>query len=77
MQSGGVFCNPSSVSAPAKLRLLYEAAPMAFIIESAAGASHDGHGSILDRKIEAVDAKTAISLGSKAEVARTAAALAA
>lgn len=29
----GIFCNPCSLSAPAKLRLLYECAPLALIIE--------------------------------------------
>jgi hypothetical protein len=32
-QGGGVFCNPRSPSAPAKLRLLYECAPLALIVE--------------------------------------------
>lgn len=29
----GIFCNPCSTSAPAKLRLLYECAPLALIVE--------------------------------------------
>lgn len=33
LQGGGVFCNPKSPSAPAKLRLLYECAPLALIVE--------------------------------------------
>lgn len=50
---------------------------MAFVVESAGGASHDGKGSILDRPIEAVGDRTVISLGSRELVADTKAALAA
>ena len=32
-KGGGVFCNPASAAAPAKLRLVYETAPLAFILE--------------------------------------------
>ena len=32
-KGGGVFCNPASAATPAKLRLVYECAPLAFIIE--------------------------------------------
>ena len=37
---------------------------MAFIVEAAGGSSHDGKGSVLDRKIRDVGDKTVISLGS-------------
>jgi hypothetical protein len=37
MQGGGVFCSPESEAAPAKLRLVYECAPLAFIVEVQAG----------------------------------------
>ena len=37
---------------------------MAFIVEAAGGSSHDGQGSVLDRKIGGVGEKTVISLGS-------------
>jgi fructose-1,6-bisphosphatase len=33
LQGGGVFCNPKSATAPAKLRLLYECAPVALVVE--------------------------------------------
>jgi hypothetical protein len=45
VQGGGVFCNPVSPSAGPKLRCLYETFPLAFIVEAAGGASHDGRGS--------------------------------
>lgn len=44
-QGGGVFCNPTSPPAPAKLRCLYETFPLALIAEAAGGATHDGRGS--------------------------------
>lgn len=69
-QGGGVFCNPASQSAPPKLRLLYEVAALAMIVESAGGASHDGAGSIGERTLESVDQRTVVALGSREEVAK-------
>ena len=47
--TGGVFCYPSESKNPnGKLRLLYEAAPLAFLIEQAGGYASNGSGSILD-----------------------------
>ncbi len=43
-KGGGVFCAPASAAHPPKLRLLFEAAPMAFVVEAAGGASSDGDG---------------------------------
>lgn len=40
-----MFCNPTSPTAPAKLRCLYETFPLALVAEAAGGATHDGHGS--------------------------------
>ncbi len=46
---GGVFCYPSEVNQPrGKIRLVYEAAPLAFLIEQAGGYASDGFGSILN-----------------------------
>ena len=70
VKGGGLFLNATSASAPAKLRLLYECAPLAYIMEAAGGASTDGRGSILDLAIDSLDARTPICLGSKAEVQR-------
>lgn len=74
-KGGGVFANPTSKSAPAKLRLLYECAPMAFIVEATGGLAECASGSVLDLVIADTDIKTMISLGSRTEVARTRAAL--
>jgi fructose-1,6-bisphosphatase I len=46
---GGVFCYPGESQRPqGKIRLLYEAAPLAFIIEQAGGYASDGRSAILD-----------------------------
>jgi fructose-1,6-bisphosphatase len=76
-QGGGVFCNPSSAAAPAKLRLLYECAPLAYVIEAAGGASHCGRGSVLDLEIPDTGARTTVALGAAEEVAECLEAMAA
>jgi fructose-1,6-bisphosphatase I len=46
---GGVFCYPAETARPdGKLRLLYEAAPLAFLIDQAGGYASDGRRPILD-----------------------------
>ncbi|KAJ1616079.1 fructose-1,6-bisphosphatase class 1/Sedoheputulose-1,7-bisphosphatase, partial [Pavlovales sp. CCMP2436] len=67
----GIFTNADGGdSAPARLHLLYEAAPAAFIMEKAGGASSDGERSILDVPISDTDQRTQVAVGSKDEVAR-------
>lgn len=68
----GVFCNPTSKSSPAKLRLAFEAAPFGLLVERAGGSTSDGvtGNSILDVEITAVDQRTALCLGSKNDVKR-------
>lgn len=68
----GVFANPTSAKAPAKLRLVFEAAPFALLTEKAGGSSSDGleGSSVLDVEIGNVDQRTALCLGSSKEVAR-------
>jgi sedoheptulose-bisphosphatase len=68
----GVFSNPTSKNAPAKLRLAFEAAPFGLLVEKAGGKTSDGvtGGSILDVKITAVDQRTALCIGSANEVDR-------
>ncbi|DBA78808.1 TPA: hypothetical protein ACH3X1_008704 [Trebouxia sp. C0004] len=70
-KGGGVFANPVSESAPAKLRLLYEAAPLALVVEAAGGLAECATGSILDMTIASTDIRTMVSLGSKSEVMRS------
>lgn len=66
----GIFTSPASENAPAKLRLLYEALPMALLIESCGGKSSDGSRSILDRQVVSCDERTPVCLGSPDEVIR-------
>uniref|UniRef100_A0A7S3EGC8 fructose-bisphosphatase n=1 Tax=Rhodosorus marinus TaxID=101924 RepID=A0A7S3EGC8_9RHOD len=66
----GVFCNPSTASAPAKLRLLYECAPMAYLFEQSGGRTSDGEKSLLDIPVSALDVRTQVCYGSKEEVER-------
>merc|ERR1711920_611148 len=68
----GIFSNPTSPSSPAKLRLAFEAAPFALLVEKAGGKSSDGitGGSILDVQINAVDQRTPLCIGSANEVDR-------
>ena len=63
-KSGGVFSYPH----PAKLRLLYEVAPMSYVVEAAGGASLAAGGSALHMPITSLDERTDITLGSKEEV---------
>lgn len=67
----GVFTSPISEKAPAKLRLLYEALPMAHLIEGCGGSSCVGRGiggSILDRTVGSYDERTAVCVGSRGQV---------
>jgi len=68
----GVFTNPTSKASPAKLRLAFEAAPFGRLVEMAGGKTSDGvtGNSVLDTKIEAVDQRTALAIGSANEVDR-------
>jgi fructose-1,6-bisphosphatase I len=68
---GGVFLYPGTPKAPeGKLRLLYEAFPMAFIAEQAGGLATDGNGRILDRVPESLHQRTPLVIGSAEEVRR-------
>merc|ERR1712032_1071189 len=69
---GGVFANPTSPKSPAKLRLSFEAAPVALLVERAGGKSSDGSTgcSLLDVVISGVDQRTALCVGSASEVER-------
>lgn len=66
----GVFVSPVSPRAPAKLRLVYEAMPMAFLTVMAGGCSSDGDKSLLKREIEGCEQRTGVCLGSAGEVDR-------
>jgi fructose-1,6-bisphosphatase I len=70
---GGLFMYPRDSrdpSMPGKLRLMYEANPMSFIIEQAGGASTDGKQRILDIQPTSLHQRVPVFLGSKEEVER-------
>lgn len=70
---GGIFMYPYDFRDPSKpghLRLLYEANPMAFIIEQAGGACSTGRERILDLKPNALHQRVPLVLGAKNEVER-------
>ncbi len=70
LMSGGVFLYPADANAPqGKLRLLYEAAPLAFVVEQAGGAAIDGERDILDIQPTALHQRTPLIIGSKQDVA--------
>ncbi len=64
---GGIFIYPKTDSSPnGKLRLLYEANPMAFVIEQAGGRATDGKGTrILDVIPEKLHQRVPLYIGSR------------
>ncbi len=67
---GGVFAYPATQSAPnGKLRLLYEANPLAFICEQAGGAATNGSARILSIEPTELHQKVPLYIGSKELIA--------
>lgn len=70
---GGVFMYPWDAREPkkaGKLRLMYEANPMSWLIEQAGGAATNGRQRILDVQPSALHERVSVVLGSKNEVER-------
>ena len=70
---GGVFMYPWDKREPSKagkLRLMYEANPMAWLVEQAGGAATNGKQRILDIAPEQLHQRVSVELGSKNEVDR-------
>jgi fructose-1,6-bisphosphatase I len=68
---GGVFLYPPTAKAPqGKLRLMYEANPMAMLVEQAGGKAVTGEGRILEVAPEALHQRVPVLLGSAGEVDR-------
>ncbi|MDO8500418.1 MAG: class 1 fructose-bisphosphatase [Gemmatimonadaceae bacterium] len=66
---GGLFAYPSNTRNPkGKLRLLYEANPLAFIVEQAGGAATNGDTRILDLEPTDLHQRTPLYIGSKGDV---------
>lgn len=67
--AGGVFYYPADAKDPGmphgKLRLMYEAAPLAFIAEQAGGSATDGRRRILDIQPASLHERTPLFIGSK------------
>ncbi len=69
LSRGGIFMYPrDSKNKDGRLRLMYEANPMALIVEQAGGAATDGATRILDIQPKALHQRIAVVLGSKNEV---------
>ncbi len=67
--AGGIFMYPSDSKNPGgKLRLLYEASPMAFIAEQAGGSATDGTARILDIVPTELHQRTPLVIGSREDV---------
>ena len=66
---GGLYMYPRDTRNPlGKLRLLYEGAPLAFIVEQAGGAASDGHSRIMELAPQALHQRTPLFIGSKRDV---------
>lgn len=73
LQRGGIFMYPRDhrdLSKPGKLRLLYEANPMSFLMENAGAAATNGHQRILEIQPEKIHQRVAVFLGAREEVER-------
>jgi fructose-1,6-bisphosphatase I len=73
LSRGGIFMYPwdkREPDKPGKLRLMYEANPMAFLVEQAGGAATNGHERILDLQPKKLHERVSVILGSRNEVER-------
>ena len=72
---GGLFMYPrdtKDLAKPGRLRLMYEANPMAMLMEQAGGAASTGRGRILDIGPSSIHQRVPVILGSRSEVERLA-----
>lgn len=75
LERGGIFLYPRDRRpsyAQGRLRLVYEANPLAFLVEAADGAATDGERRILDLQPEQLHQRTPLVFGSRDKVARIA-----
>ena len=73
LMRGGVFMYPRDRRDPAqagRLRLLYEANPIGYLIEQAGGRASDGHGPILDVTPQSAHQRVSFVFGARSEVER-------
>ncbi len=63
---GGIFCYPATPDKPnGKIRLLYEAAPLAFLAEQAGGYGSDGERPLLDIVPDDIHQRTPVFIGNR------------
>jgi fructose-1,6-bisphosphatase I len=68
---GGVFAYPALESAPnGKLRLVFEGAPIAYVIEAAGGASSNGDRSLLEVEADELHQRVPVHVGSTEYIER-------
>lgn len=75
LMRGGLFMYPRDIkdkAKPGRLRLLYEANPMAMIVEQAGGAASTGRERVLDVVPTSIHQRVPVILGSRDEVERLA-----
>ena len=73
LSRGGVFMYPwdqREPHKPGKLRLMYEANPMSFLVEQAGGVSTNGSDLIMDLQPTDLHERVSVMLGSKEEIDR-------
>ncbi|MCI5897272.1 MAG: class 1 fructose-bisphosphatase [Candidatus Aphodousia sp.] len=71
LHRGGIFMYPRDnrdPNKPGKLRLMYEANPMSWLVEQAGGKATNGHVNILDIEPETLHQRVAVFLGASDEV---------
>lgn len=76
LSRGGVFLYPGDMRSgyeKGRLRLVYECAPVAFLIEQAGGQATDGHDRIMDHTASSLHERTPFVFGSPDKVSRIAA----
>jgi len=68
---GGIYLYPEDSTLPkGKLRLLYECAPLGFVVERAGGRASDGRQRILEVVPDVLHQRTPLAIGSREDVAQ-------
>ena len=73
LSRGGIFIYPADSRKgyeKGRLRMVYECAPIAFLIEQAGGAATDSFNRILDLEVSELHERTPFAFGSRNEIAR-------
>ena len=71
LMEGGIYLYPADVTGgkpKAKLRVLYEGHPLAFVVEQAGGRASTGSGPVLDVVPDSLHARIPLAIGSRYEV---------